>query len=89
MGWTADQVAAWKPPAKDILLGYYQAVRASAREYLASLTTADLEKQVVFPPGAEPRTTASALGQMTWDIVSHGGQIAFLRGLYKGMGWHV
>jgi len=89
VGWTAEQVAGWKPPVKDILLGYYQSVRASAREYLASLTTADLEKQVVFPPGAEPRTTASALGQMTWDIVSHGGQIAFLRGLYRGMGWHV
>ena len=89
VGWTAEQVAAWKPPAKDVLLGYYQAVRGSAREYLPSLTSADLEKQVVYPPSADPRSTAAALGQMTWDIVAHGGQIAYLRGLYRGMGWHV
>ena len=89
VGWTAEQVAAWTPPARDILLGYYQAVRSATREYLNSMTWDDLEKQVVWPPSGEPRTTAAALGQMTWDIVSHGGQIAFLRGLYRGMGWHV
>ena len=56
--------------------------------FLAGLTEQDLAKRVVFPAGAEPRTSASALGQMTWDIVAHGGQIAYLRGFYKGMGWH-
>ena len=88
VGWTAEQVAAWKPPVHEVLVGYYQAVRLEAREFLAALTEQDLEKRVVFPPGAEPRTAASALGQMTWDIVAHGGQIAYLRGFYKGMGWH-
>ena len=88
VGWTAEQVAAWKPPVRDVLLGYYQAVRSEAREFLAGLTEQDLEKRLVFPAGAEPRTAASALGQMTWDIVAHGGQIAYLRGFYKGMGWH-
>ena len=88
VGWTAEQVAAWKPPVREVLLGYYQAVKLEARGYLGALTEQDLEKRVVFPAGAEPRTAASALGQMTWDIVAHGGQIAYLRGLYKGMGWH-
>ena len=89
VGWTAEQVAAWTPPAREILLGYYQAVRSATREYLNSMNWDTLEKQVVWPPNTQPRTTAAALGQMTWDIVSHGGQIAFLRGLYRGMGWHV
>ena len=88
VGWTAGQVAEWKPPSRDVLLGYYQAVRSEAREFLAALTEQDLGKLLVFPTGAEPRTAASALGQMTWDIVAHGGQIAYLRGFYKGMGWH-
>ena len=88
VGWTAEQVAGWKPPVRDVLLGYYQAVRLEAREFLAGLTEQDLEKRLVFPAGTEPRTAASALGQMTWDIVAHGGQIAYLRGFYKGMGWH-
>ena len=89
VGWTAEQVAAWTPPARDVLLGYYDAVRAATRQYLASLTREDLERQVQWPPTSELRSTAAALGQMTWDIVAHGGQIAYLRGLYRGMGWHV
>ena len=89
VGWTAEQVAAWKPPTRDVLLGYHQAVRDAAREYLDSLTLEDMEHQVVWPPSSPLRTTAAALGQMTWDIVAHGGQIAYLRGMYRGMGWHV
>ena len=89
VGWTAEQVAAWKPPVREVQVGYYQAVRSEAREFLAALTEQDLGKRLVFPAGAEPRTAASALGQMTWDIVAHGGQIAYLRGFYKGMGWHL
>ena len=86
VGWTAEQVAAWTPPPRDILLGYYQAVRSTAREYLNSMTWDDLEKPVVWPPNSEPRTTAAALGQMTWDIVSHGGADCFPQGPVPGHG---
>ena len=88
VGWTAEQVATWRAPSKEIQLGYYQAVRARARDFMSSLSYAQLEEQRVIPPVAEPRTVAAALGQMTWDAVAHGGQIAYLRGLYQGMGWH-
>ena len=88
VGWTADRVAAWSAPVRDILLGYYEAVKTAAREFLSSATAADLEKQLVFPPLPEPRSAATALGQMTWDAVAHGGQIAYLRGFFRGMGWH-
>lgn len=88
VGWTAEQVAAWEPPVREVLVGYYQAVRLEAREFLAAVTEEDLARLVEFPGGTEHRTSASALGRMTWDIVAHGGQIAFLRGFYKGMGWH-
>ena len=88
VGWSAQQVAAWKAPSKEVQLGYYQAVRARAKDFMSSLSYAQLEEQRVIPPVAEPRTVAAALGQMTWDAVAHGGQIAYLRGLYQGMGWH-
>ena len=87
-GWTAAQVAAWSAPRRDVQLGYYGAVKATAMEFLSSATPAQLEKKLVFPPLAEPRSTAAALGQMTWDSIAHGGQIAYLRGFYRGMGWH-
>jgi hypothetical protein len=31
---------------------------------------------------------AAAIGQMTWDNISHGGQISYIRGLFSGMGWY-
>jgi DinB superfamily len=88
VGWTAEQVGNWKAPSKEAQVGYYEAVRAKTREYLTSLTYADLEERKVIPPAPQPRSVAAALGQMTWDAIAHGGQIAYLRDLYRGMGWH-
>ncbi len=88
VGWTAEQVAAWDAPSKETLVGYYGAVRAAAEAYLEGLTLEELAVVKVIPPAPEPRTVAAGLGQMTWDAVAHGGQIAYLRGLFLGMGWH-
>ena len=88
VGWTAAQVAAWSAPGRDVQLGYYGAVKAATTEFLSSVTPSQLERKLVFPPRPEPRSVAAALGQMTWDTVAHSGQIAYLRGFYRGMGWH-
>lgn len=88
-GWTAGQVAAWVPPSRDVLLGYYEAAKTSAREYLSSLTDADLDASVPGTPGSEPRPVHDMLGVLVFDNVVHGGQIAFLRGYHEGMGWFV
>ncbi len=86
MGWTAEQVAAWQAPSRDVLLGYYDAMKASARDYLASLSNAELDKSVMV--GNESRGVSDLLGVLVYDNVVHGGQIAYLRGFYGGMGWH-
>ncbi len=88
VGWTAEQVVAWTPPTKDVQVGYYESIKDATQTYLSSLSYADLEVSRVIPPVPEPRTVAAALGQMTWDNVSHGGQIAYIRGLLTGMGWY-
>ena len=87
VGWSAAQVASWPVPERELLIGYYDAAKAATKKFLQTATLEQLEKQLVFPPVAEPRPVASALGQVTWDAIAHGGQIAYLRGLYKGMGW--
>ncbi len=86
MGWTAEQVAAWQAPSRDVLLGYYDAMKASAKDYLASLSDAELDKSVMV--GNESRGVSDLLGVLVYDNVVHGGQIAYLRGFYGGMGWH-
>ena len=88
VGWTAEQVAAWTPPAIEIQLGYYAAVKADIRNYLAALTLADLERETLIPPMTAPHTVGAALGQRAWDNIAHGGQIAYLRGYFQGMGWY-
>ena len=88
MGWTAEQVAAWKAPSRDVLLGYYESMKASAREYLSSLSDGGLDESVVVPPANESRAVSDILGVLVYDNVVHGGQIAYLRGFYGGMGWH-
>lgn len=88
VGWTASQVASWRPPARNVQIGYYVAIKGAVKDFLMNATSAELEKESVFPPVAEPRSAALAMGQVTWDAIAHGGQIAYLRGLYQGMGWH-
>ncbi len=90
VGALAEDIAAWDAPPKDVQIGYFEAVKSAAREYIASLSEEDLAKRVTFPPEAQTQdhTIATALGQLVWDNVAHGGQIAYLRGLFCGMGWH-
>lgn len=88
VGWTAAQVGQWTPPAKDIQVGYYEAIKQATKAYFATLSEADLAVRRVIAPVPEPRTVAAALGQVTWDNLAHGGQISYLRGLFLGMGWY-
>ena len=90
MGWTPEELANWSAPDTEVLLGYQEAVRQAARDFISGLSYQDMERRVVFPPEAETQdhTMNTALGQLVWDNVAHGGQIAYLRGLFQGMGWH-
>lgn len=87
-GWTKEQVAAWQLPPKQSVLGYYADVKSAATEYLGSLSASDVERQLNIPP-RPPASIGSFLGVMVYDNCVHGGQIAYLRGYYKGMGWFV
>ena len=87
VGWSAAQVAQWQPPAKGVQLAYYESVKSHTRDFLASITADELERTIVMNPVPDPRTVAVCMGQMVWDTVAHGGQIAYLRGCFRGMGW--
>ena len=87
-GWTKEQVAAWTLPPKELLVGYYEAVKSAALGYIGSLSESDMEREL----NVSSRPTASIswwLGIVVFDNCVHGGQIAHLRGYYKGMGWFV
>jgi len=90
MGRSEEEIVAWVSPSLEAQQGYYQAIKAAAREFINSLSAEDLDRRVTFPPEAQTQdhSLATALGQLVWDNVAHGGQIAYLRGLHDGLGWH-
>ncbi len=88
-GWSAERVTDWTVPSRVVLLGYFEATKAAAREYLDGLSDADLNATRVVPPATEPRSVSEMLGILVYDNVTHGGQIAFLRGYYDGRGWFI
>ena len=87
ISWTSAQVEQWQAPSRDVLMGYYAAANAAAVEYIQGLDNADLERVITTPnpPGAQ--SVSEALGILVWDNIVHGGQVAYLRGYYQGMGW--
>ena len=88
IGWSAGQVADWACPSRETLMGYYNAVNESARDYISGLDAEGMTRQV---PAAAPGATmsvADALGILVWDNIVHGGQVAYIRGYFEGMGWH-
>ena len=69
-------------------MAYYLAVKEATKNFWRNATPAVLERESVFPPGAEPRSAPGGMGQGTWYAIAHSGQIAYLRELFLGMGWH-
>ena len=69
-------------------MAYFHAVNSVVIEYFNSLTERELERVIPFPALLDTMTVGEALGNLVWDIIAHGGQVAYLRGYYRGIGWH-
>ena len=87
MGQTAKEVDAFKAPDVKVLIGYYLAVREATKGYLKSITIADLDKEMADPWSEGTTPLATYLYCLVDEALAHGGQVANLRGMYRGMGW--
>ena len=88
-GWDTARVAAWPLPSKDVLVGYYEAMKACCQDYMSSVTDEELSATMSLRPGSDPEPKETIMGVLVFDNIVHGGQIAFLRGHWEGMGWFV
>jgi hypothetical protein len=84
-GFTAEQVAAFQPPSISELLAYAQVTRAKAMAYLQDIDDTTLEQATVVSPFGGQLTLASVYQQFIWEVNQHGGQIAYLRGMQRGI----
>jgi hypothetical protein len=84
-GFTAEQVAAFQLPAASELLAYAEATRSNALAYLQGVDEAALDRVTVASPFGGQLTLATVYQQFIWEVNQHGGQIAYLRGMQRGI----
>ena len=84
-GYGPEQLATFMVPEATALLDYASATLAAANEYLASLGDADFDGTDVLNPRGGTMTLANMCQQLLWEFNQHGGQIAYLRGMQRGL----
>ncbi len=86
-GDSPEEVAAFRSPAKQVLLDYQKAVVSRSQEYFTTLSGSDLDRQL-DEPWFNPRPTLGVrLMSILGDSLMHIGQAAYIRGLRQGKGW--
>ena len=83
-GYTSEQVAGFPKFDLDEMLVYYTAVRESTLRYIDGIAHDDLDRM----PDTQRRpdyTIADMLGHLIVEQSQHMGQIAYLRGMQRGM----
>jgi uncharacterized damage-inducible protein DinB len=82
--YTAAQVAGFPVPALKDLSAYAEAVRARTVACLEGMTPEDLSREI-SPPEFWGDNLAKLLSYMLCELTQHTGQIAYLRGLQRGL----
>ena len=86
-GHSSEEVAAFKSPEVKTLLEYHRAVLERSKRYISTLSAADLDKELNEPWFKPLPTVGVRLVSIMSDGLQHAGQVAYLRGLFKGIGW--
>lgn len=82
-GYAAEQVAAFPVPELTDLLEYAEATRAQTVGYLKAMKAESLDKVIETPFGE--LTIGQVFAILLCEITQHIGQIAYLRGLQRGL----
>lgn len=81
--YTVEQLRAWPVPELDLLMGYAGDVRQKTLESLDSIPREKLADEVSF--GNRRMSIGSILGHVITELALHAGQIAYLRGILRGL----
>ena len=86
-GHSPEDLAAFKSPDAQTLLGYHRAVLERTKGYLRTLSAADLDRELNEPWYHPLPTVGVRLISIMSDGLQHVGQVAYVRGLLKGKSW--
>ncbi len=82
-GYTAEELQAWPVPKLEVLQEYVNSIREKTLALIQSLPEAKLSE--LARPDRPPDTIGAILGRMSTEIALHVGQIAYLRGVQRGL----
>ena len=80
---TVEELQAWPVPKLAVLQGYVDSVREKTLAFLNSIPAEKLSE--VPRPDRSPDSIGTTLGRMSTEIALHVGQIAYLRGVQRGL----
>ena len=84
-GYGPERLKTFEIPDTLNLLAYAAATLDAARSYLALRSNADFDEMSVTNPRGGTMTLANMCQQLLWEFNQHGGQIAYLRGMQRGL----
>ena len=83
--YTAEQVAGFSVPELKDLSGYAEAVRARTMAYLKGITPDKFDEEIQQPELFGGMNVGKLFSYMLCELTQHIGQIAYLRGLQRGL----
>ncbi len=81
--YTLEQLQAWPVPKLEIIHGYYDSVRKKTLALLKNITSERLSE--LARPDRSPDSIGDILCRITTEIALHTGQIAYVRGIKRGL----
>lgn len=84
-GYGPDRLQAFQPPDTAALLQYAAAALSAAQAYISARADADFDDLPVANPRGGAMTLANMCQQLIWEFNQHGGQIAYIRGMQRGL----
>ena len=81
--YTAEQLQAWPVPKLQVLRGYADSVREKTLAFLSQIAPEKLSE--VPRPDRSPDSIGAILGRISTETALHVGQIAYLRGVQRGL----
>ncbi len=82
--YSVEELQAWEAPKLEDLRNYANAVREKTLSFLQSVTPEKLSEEVVRP-NRPTDSVVGILGRISTEIALHAGQIAYLRGVQRGL----
>ena len=84
-GYGPERLAAFQTPDAVTLMEYAAATLEAAKAYLDSCDEGDFDATILVNPRGGTMTLANMCQQLLWEFNQHGGQIAYLRGMQRGL----